>query len=312
VANSPGCDVIVADNASSDDSIDFLEQHFPQVRIIRHTQNHGFCEGYNLALKQVEADYYVLLNSDVEVTPGWVEPIVAMLDADQTIAAVQPKINAQQHPDFLEHAGAAGGLIDTIGYPFCRGRLFETIEEDRGQYNDVQEIFWATGACMFVRAKLYHELGGLEPAFFAHMEEIDLCWRTKNAGYKIMYNGHSKVYHVGGGTLHKSNPRKTYLNFRNGLALLYKNLPTSELIPTIALRILLDWLAAFRMILAGEKADARAVMDAHADVFRNRSYWRERRKLQQPKGNFARMAGVYKGSIVWEYFVRQKRTVQEL
>ena len=174
LANSPGCEIIVADNASSDDSIPYLEQHFPQVRIIRHTQNHGFCEGYNLALKQVDADYYVLLNSDVEVTPGWVEPIVTMLDADQGIAACQPKINAQQHPDFLEHAGAAGGLIDALGYPFCRGRLFETMEEDRGQYNDVQEIFWATGACMFVRAKLYHELGGLEPAFFAHMEEIDL------------------------------------------------------------------------------------------------------------------------------------------
>jgi GT2 family glycosyltransferase len=312
LANSPGCDIIVADNASSDDSIVYLEQHFPQVRIIRHTQNFGFCEGYNLALQQVEADYYVLLNSDVEVTPGWVEPIVALLDADQTIAACQPKINAQQHPAFLEHAGAAGGMIDTFGYPFCRGRLFETVEEDRGQYNDVQEIFWATGACMFVRAKLYHELGGLEPAFFAHMEEIDLCWRAKNAGYKIMYNGNSQVYHVGGGTLHKSNPRKTYLNFRNGLALLYKNLPGSELIPTIVLRILMDWLAAFRMVMAGETADARAVLDAHADVLRNSSYWRKRRKAQQPKGNFARMPGVYKGSIVWEYFIRQKRTVPEL
>jgi GT2 family glycosyltransferase len=312
LTNSPGCEVIVADNASTDDSVIFLEQQFPEVRVIRLTQNHGFCQGYNLALQQVDADYYVLLNSDVEVTPGWVEPIIAMLDADNSIAACQPKVLSHQHPDFFEYAGAGGGMIDTLGYPFCRGRLFETLEEDSGQYNDVQEMFWATGACMFVRAKLYHELGGLEPAFFAHMEEIDFCWRVKNAGYKVMYNGQSKVYHVGGGTLHKSNPRKTFLNFRNGLALLYKNLPSSELIPTITLRVLMDWLAAFRMLIAGQTKDARAILDAHADVLRNNSYWRRQRNTIGVKGNFTRMAGVYQGSIVWEYFVRQKRTINQL
>ena len=312
VANSPGCDVVVADNASTDGSIAFLQQEYPQVRIIQHSANLGFCEGYNEALRQVDAKYYVLLNSDVAVTPGWTEPIISMMEADERIAVCQPKINAQQHPDFFEYAGAAGGMLDSLGYPFCRGRLFETLEEDNGQYDDVQEVFWATGACMFARASAYHALGGLEPAFFAHMEEIDFCWRAKNAGYRVMYNGHSQVYHVGGGTLHKSNPRKTYLNFRNGLALLYKNLPASELFSILVIRILLDWVAAGRMLVAGQRKDAKAVLDAHVDLLRNSRYWRKRRKEQQPKGNFPAMLGVYRGSIVWEYFIRQKRTVRDL
>lgn len=312
IQNSTGCEVIVADNASTDASVAFVKEHFPQVRIIQLSENHGFCEGYNLALKQVQAEYYVLLNSDVAVTPGWTAPILELLDADTSIAVCQPRINAQQHPGMFEYAGAGGGMIDSVGYPFCRGRLFETLEEDRGQYNDVREMFWASGACMFVRASVYHQLGGLESAFFAHMEEIDFCWRAHNAGYKVMYNGHSQVYHVGGGTLHKSNPHKTYLNFRNGLAMLYKNLPSRELIPTVMLRILLDWTAAFRMLLAGEKGDARAVLKAHTDLLKRSSFWRKRRMAQTHKGNFPDLPGVYKGSIVWEYFIRQKRTVQEL
>ncbi len=312
VAHSVGCEVIVADNASTDGSLSFLREQFPSVRIIQHDQNYGFCEGYNLALRQVEARYYVLLNSDVAVPQGWTEPITQLMDADDSIAVCQPKILSQQHPDFFEYAGAGGGLLDVLGYPYCRGRLFETLEEDNGQYNDVQEIFWATGACMFVRAKVFHELGGLEPAFFAHMEEIDFCWRAKIAGYKVLYNGHSAVYHVGGGTLHKSNPRKTYLNFRNGLALLYKNIPSKELFATLFLRLLLDWLAALRMLAAGQKKDAKAVLEAHRDIFRNRHYWKQRRGMQPLKGNFPDMSGVYRNSIVWKYFVQQKRTVQEL
>ncbi len=312
VAHSEDCQVIVADNASTDGSVAFLQDHFPQVRIILLLENYGFCEGYNQALRQVQATYYVLLNSDVSVPAGWLEPITNLMDADASIAVCQPKTNAQQHPGYFEYAGAGGGLLDTLGYPFCRGRLFETLEEDRGQYDDVQEIFWATGACMFVRANVFHALGGLEPAFFAHMEEIDFCWRAKNAGYKVMYNGHSQIYHVGGGTLHKSNPRKTYLNFRNGLALLYKNIPSKELLSTLLLRVLLDWIAALRMVLAGQTKDAQAVLNAHADLLRHRHYWQNRRKTQQPKGNFPEMPGVYKGSIVWQYFIRQKRTVAEL
>lgn len=312
VAHSEGCQVIVADNASTDGSIHFLEHQFPQVRIIQLSENFGFCEGYNRALRQVEAKYYVLLNSDVSVPAGWLQPIMELMDADASIAVCQPKINARQHPGYFEYAGAGGGMLDTLGYPFCRGRLFETLEEDKGQYNDVKEIFWATGACMFVRANVYHELGGLEPAFFAHMEEIDFCWRAKNAGYKIMYNGHSQVFHVGGGTLHKSNPRKTYLNFRNGLALLYKNIPSKKLFTTLAVRIVLDWIAALRMVVAGQRKDAQAVLNAHVDLVRHRHYWQNQRKAQKPKGNFPNMPGVYKGSIVWKYFIEQKRTIQEL
>lgn len=312
VAHSEGCEVIVADNASTDGSIAFLQAHFPQVRLILLSENHGFCEGYNIALRQVDATYYVLLNSDVAVPPGWTQPVLELMKADERIAVCQPKIVSQQHPHFFEYAGAGGGLLDSLGYPYCRGRLFETLEEDSGQYNDVQEIFWATGACMFIRADVYKALDGLEPAFFAHMEEIDFCWRAKNAGYKVMYNGQSSVYHVGGGTLHKSNPRKTFLNFRNGLALLYKNIPAKELFSTLLLRVLLDWVAALRMVMAGQTKDAKAVLYAHQDLFRNRSYWRSRRQLQRQKGNFPGMTGVYRGSIVWQYFVRQKRTVQEL
>ncbi|MCJ8166390.1 glycosyltransferase family 2 protein [Pontibacter sp. E15-1] len=312
VAHSVGCEIIVADNASTDGSVAFLEARFPQVRRILLSENFGFCEGYNLALRQVEATYYVLLNSDVAVPQGWLQPVIGLMDADAGIAVCQPKILSQQHPDFFEYAGAGGGLLDYLGYPYCRGRLFETLEEDRGQYNDVQEIFWATGACMVVRAEVFRSLGGLEPAFFAHMEEIDFCWRAKNAGYKVMYSGQSSVLHVGGGTLHKSNPRKTYLNFRNGLALLYKNIPSKELLSTLLLRVLLDWVAALRMVMAGQKEDARAVLDAHVDLLRNRNYWHSQRKAQRQKGNFPEMTGVYRGSIVWQYFVRQKRTVREL
>jgi GT2 family glycosyltransferase len=312
VHNSTNCEIIVADNASTDASIEFVENSYPEVRIIRLNQNYGFCEGYNQALQQVQAKYYVLLNSDVAVSPNWVTPLIELMESDENIAVCQPKLNSQHQPGMFEYAGAGGGMIDSLGYPFCRGRLFETLEEDNGQYNNIQEVFWATGACMFVRASVYKELGGLEPAFFAHMEEIDFCWRAKNAGYKIMYNGLSQVFHVGGGTLHKSNPRKTFLNFRNGLVLLYKNLPGSKLIPTILVRVILDWVAALRMVVAGQSKDARAVLDAHADIMKHYKYWRHQRKLQQPKGNFPDLQGVYKGSIVWEYFVRQRRTVQEL
>ena len=312
VAHSGGCEVIVADNASTDGSVAFLQAHFPQVRLILLSENYGFCEGYNQALRQVEATYFVLLNSDVAVPPGWTLPVISLMDEDERIAVCQPKILSQQHPRFFEYAGAGGGLLDVLGYPYCRGRLFETLEEDHGQYDDVREIFWASGACMFVRAEVFKALGGLEPAFFAHMEEIDFCWRARIAGYKVLYNGQSAVYHVGGGTLHKSNPRKTYLNFRNGLALLYKNIPRKELLSTLLLRVLLDWVAALRMVLAGQNKDAKAVLDAHLDLFRNRGYWRSRRQVQRQKGDFPEMPGVYRGSIVWQYFVRQKRTVQEL
>lgn len=312
IANSPGCTVIVADNASTDDSVTFLETRFPEIRIIHNAGNLGFCEGYNQALQQVEAKYYVLLNSDVQVTPNWVTPIYKLLESDESIAAVQPKIKAFHEPTKLEYAGAGGGLIDKFGYPFCRGRIFDSLETDSGQFNDTTEIFWATGACMFVRASAFKALRGLEPAFFAHMEEIDLCWRLKNEDHKIYYCGQSEVYHVGGGTLHKSNPRKTFLNFRNGLALLYKNLPFSSMLPTLGVRILMDWLSAIKFLLDGQTADAKAVLQAHRAFFENRRYWKSQRKTQVRKKALSEMEGVYTGSIVWAYFRQKIKTYREL
>ncbi len=312
IQNSPGCQVIVADNASSDDSVAFLKTNFPEVRIIQNNGNLGFCEGYNVALEQVEAQYFVLLNSDVQVTPGWVTPIYNLFESDAAIAAIQPKIRSFQEPEKLEYAGAGGGLIDKFGYPFCRGRIFDSLETDKGQYNDTTEIFWATGACMFVRASAFKALGGLEPAFFAHMEEIDLCWRLKNENYKIFYCGQSEVYHVGGGTLHKSNPRKTFLNFRNGLALLYKNLDNDSLWLTLLVRILLDWVSALKFLLDGQTGDAKAIIKAHKAVFENRRYWKQKRKAQKLKKEFTDLEGVYTGSIVWAYFVQKIKTYRQL
>lgn len=312
IANSLGCKIIVADNASSDDSVAFLQKNYQAVQLIIYTQNLGFCEGYNQALNQITADYFVLLNSDVQVTPNWVAPVIELMESDAKIAACQPKIRSFHEPVMLEYAGAGGGYIDKLGYPFCRGRLFETLEQDTGQYNDETEIFWATGACMFVRADLFKQLGGLEPAFFAHMEEIDLCWRMKNAGYKITYCGKSEVFHVGGGTLHKSNPRKTFLNYRNGLALLYKNLPENLLTSTLFQRIVLDWISAFKFLAAGQTGDFKAVFKAHQEVYQNRNYWKSQRNLQPEKRELTQMKGVFNGSIVWAYFAKGKKRFEEL
>ena len=312
LAHSDGARIIVVDNASTDDSVAILGGVFPTVEVIRHAENLGFCAGYNQALTQLEAEYYVLLNSDVAVTPGWLRPMVALLERRPVVAACQPKLLAHATPTQFEYAGAGGGYLDRLGYPFCRGRLFETLETDHGQYEDACPVAWASGACMLVRASAWHELGGLEPAFFAHMEEIDLCWRFWNAGYEVWYEGGSAVYHVGGGTLHKSNPRKTYLNFRNGLALLYKNAPQQELGGIFMQRIALDWIAAARMLMQGATADARAVLRAHRDFYRNRAYWRHRRQYAQPQLRGSERPGVYAGSLVWAYFGLGKRAFTDL
>jgi len=310
LAYSAGAELIVADNASTDDSISFLRAHYPAVRIIKFSENYGFCEGYNKALFQIKADYFVLLNSDIEVTPHWLEPIIALMETNPGIAACQPKIKSFYRRNFFEYAGAGGGYLDFLGYPFCRGRLFETLEEDKGQYNDVVPVFWATGACMFVRAKAYQEAGGLEPAFFAHMEEIDLCWRLQRMGYTIMYCGHSEVYHVGGGTLPKSNPRKTYLNFRNGLAMLYKNIPPAQVIEIFFIRIILDWVAALKFLANGDYKDAQAVFIAHRDVWQNRKYLQaQKRKLSFSE---KKLKGFYHRSIVLDYFINRKTTFRAL
>ena len=312
LAYADGARVIVADNGSTDDSVGVLRREFPAVELIQHSQNLGFCEGYNQALRQVDAAFYVLLNSDVAVTPGWLQPIRSLFAERPNLAACQPKIRSYAAPTQFEYAGAGGGYLDKLGYPFCRGRLFDTLETDAGQYDDARPVAWATGACMAVRATAWHAMGGLEAAFFAHMEEIDLCWRLWNAGYEVWYQGGSTVYHVGGGTLHKSNPRKTYLNFRNGLALVYKNLPATELRGVLATRVILDWVAAARFLAQGATADAGAILRAHRDFLKNRSYWKKRRHEAQPRLRLAERPGTYLGSLVWAYFVQGKRTFATL
>ena len=242
--HSGDAEIIVADNASTDNSLAILQKDFPGVKRIVLDKNYGYCGGYNRALLQVQADYYVLLNSDIEVTPQWLSPLTQLLDSDETIAAVQPKILSYRQRDTFEHAGAGGGLIDALGYPFCRGRLFDVVEQDNGQYNDTTDVFWASGACLVIRADAFHDRGGFDEDFFAHMEEIDLCWKLNRAGLRVCYCGQSTIYHLGAGTLGYNNPRKTYLNFRNGLSLIFKHFDRAELLYKLPLRLWLDWLAA--------------------------------------------------------------------
>lgn len=247
--SQPDADVIVADNSSTDNSVSWLKNNYPNIRQIRLSDNYGFAGGYNRALSQVTADYYVLLNSDVEVTKNWLSPLLEKLNSDKDVAACQPKLLSFSSRESFEYAGASGGFIDRYGYPFCRGRLFDTIEKDNSQYNDPIQIFWATGACLMIRSYDYWKVGGLDERFFAHNEEIDLCWRLNRLGRKIYCIPKSYVYHLGGGTLPKSNPQKTYLNFRNNLTMLWKNLPPTELNRVMKVRMLLDYLAAFQMLL---------------------------------------------------------------
>ena len=264
-------EIIVADNASTDNSVAFIRQHFPDVRLISNDRNFGYAQGYNIALSQIEADYYVLLNSDVEVTPNWITPIIELMESDPSIAACQPKLLSYDRRQELEYAGAGGGFIDKLGYPFCRGRLFQTLEQDNGQYDDTREVFWASGACMFVRSSVFWEAEGLDKDFFAHMEEIDFCWRVKNIGYRVMYCGASTVYHVGGGSLPKSAARKTYLNIRNNLVMLYKNLPAEEIRKTFFKRYFLDGIAAIHFLLSsGSFKICWAVARAHASFLRTK------------------------------------------
>lgn len=304
IQHSQGHEIIVADNASTDNSVAFLTQKYPNIRLIQLPHNGGFTGGYNEALKQVQATYYVLLNSDIEVTSDWVNPVIELMDANPKIAACQPKMRDYYKPAYFEYAGAAGGYIDWLGYPFCRGRVFDTCEEDTGQYNDAREIFWATGACMFVRADVFHQLGGFDTKFFAHMEEIDLCWRMKNAGFQIYYSPASTVYHVGGGTLHKSNPRKTFLNYRNGLAMMYKNLPANQLFTTIFMRLVLDGISGIKFLLAGSFKDIWAILKAHF-AFYGMIPDLERKSPKQLKD-------IYPKSIVLQYFLRGKKSFGEL
>ncbi|MDZ7935915.1 MAG: glycosyltransferase family 2 protein [Emticicia sp.] len=301
VDNNDGYEIIVADNASTDNSIDFLRSNYPNLKTIQLSSNQGFAGGYNSALQEIKAEYYVLLNSDVEVSKNWVNPIIDLMKNDASIAACQPKIRSYHQKTHFEYAGAAGGYIDWLGYPFCRGRIFDSYEQDFGQYDDTKEVFWATGACMFVRAEVFRQLGGFDAHFFAHMEEIDLCWRMKNAGHKIMYSSVSTVYHVGGGTLHKSNPRKTFLNYRNGLAMLYKNLPSNKLFSTILIRLILDGISGIKLLIDGSFADFLAVIKAHFAFYA----MIPKLKRKSPKN----VSEIYQKSIVWEYFVKKQKPI---
>jgi GT2 family glycosyltransferase len=312
LANSAEAEVIVADNASTDDSVAFLRSRFPQVRIVQNAVNGGFAKGYNDALKKVQADYYILLNSDVEVTPGWLDPLLKMFETDLSIAACQPKILDQKNPSRFEYAGAAGGFIDKFGYPFCRGRVFNSYEEDHGQYNDSREIFWATGACLAIRSADYHRQDGLDEDFFAHMEEIDLCWRLKNEGRKVMYCSESTVYHVGGGTLSKLSPRKTYLNFRNNLILLCKNHAPGFFFFKFLIRMKLDGVAAFKFLFSGDIGHFLAVIRAHASFYRTLPRTlRKRRSLRRTITTYSSSA-IYRKCIVFDYFLRGKKKFSDL
>lgn len=302
--------IIVADNASTDDSISFLQNNYPQVQIIQNPANEGFAKGYNTALKQVRADYYVLLNSDVEVTPSWIEPVIRLMESDTTIAACQPKILAFDDKTKFEYAGACGGWLDEFGYPFSRGRVFDVCETDKGQYDDVQQCFWAGGAAFFVRASVYHELKGLDEFFFAHQEEIDLCWRMQLAGYKIFAQPASVVYHVGGGTLQRGNTQKTFLNFRNNLVMLAKNLSFAEALWKIPFRIFLDALAAWRALLGGDGGYFKAILKAHLH-FADWLLSKQKHSVFPAKKD-GKTGGWYKGSVVWAYFIQKKKTFSEI
>lgn len=302
-----GIEVCVADNGSTDESVAWLKAHCPDVRLVVLDKNYGFAEGYNLALRQVKAEYVVLLNSDVEVTPHWLEPLVTYMDAHPEVAACQPKIRAERNKAYFEYAGAAGGYLDKYGYPFCRGRIFGVVEKDGGQYDSVVPIFWATGAALFIRLKDYCEAGGLDGRFFAHMEEIDLCWRLRSRGRGIVCVPQSVVYHVGAATLKKENPRKTFLNFRNNLLMLYKNLPEGELKKVLFVRGMLDWVAAFVFILKGDGRNARAVLQARKDFKRIRADFEVSRAENLRKATGKLIPGKVGYSILWKFHIGRKK-----
>jgi GT2 family glycosyltransferase len=295
-------EVIVADNASFDNSVSFLKETYPSIRIIQNSENGGFSKGYNQALQQIEAEYYCLLNSDIEVTENCIEPVVDLLDNNPDVAVVQPKLLSYKNRECFEYSGASGGFIDYLGYPFCRGRVFENLEKDNGQHNDAIEVFWATGAAMFVRSNIFHKLNGLDEDFFAHMEEIDFCWRVKNLGYKIMVEPKSLIYHIGGGTLPKNNSKKTYLNFRNNLFLLQKNLPSKNIFPVFLVRFPLDLIAAFFFLFQGHFNDTWSVFRAQLSFLRQFPKMKRKRLNINPQ--------VYKQtfqeSIVFNRYIKKR------
>ena len=310
--NTADASIVVVDNCSTDDSVDFL-QNYPSIEVIENASNGGFAKGYNDGLKELKGrfDYYVLLNSDVEVSPNWLTPLVTKMDQNSTIAGAQPKILSYHKKTHFEHAGACGGFMDKNHFPFCRGRIFDEVEEDNGQYDTEKEVFWSTGACMIVRASVYHELGGLDEDFFAHMEEIDFCWRAKKQGYSFYVLPQSKVYHVGGGTLNYESPRKTYLNFRNSLLAIYKNYDgwrTGKL----TYRFFLDGVATLKMLASFQFRHAGAVLKAHLSYYRSLPKLRKKRKIIRKQSTGFNTIGLYNASIVWAHFFKGVKTFSGL
>jgi len=303
-------EVIVSDNGSQDDSVSFLRTNFPQVKVIQLEKNYGFAKGYNLTLENVSADYYALINSDIETKPNWLNPIIGLLENDKLNAASQPKLISYKDRNLFEYAGGAGGWLDSFGYPFARGRIFDVCEEDNGQYDSTEQVFWVTGAAMVIKAKVFHEIRGFDNYFFAHQEEIDMCWRMQFAGYKLFVCPSSVVYHVGGGTLPRGNSLKTYLNFRNNQIMLYKNLPWSTKWWKIPFRIFLDAVSAWKGLLIGDGGYFLAILRAHLSFVK----WMLFKKSESvfPEKRRGQLSGLYKGNLVWEHFVKGKKYFSQL
>lgn len=305
-------EIIVADNGSTDNSLAYLNNNFPTVTLMDLENNYGFAKGYNVALAKIEADYFVLVNSDVKVTKGWLRPCIQHFEKDEKVVAVQPKVLSFNKPDYFEYAGAAGGFIDRYGYPFCRGRILDKIEKDENQYDKSSEIFWASGACMFVRTEAFKNAGGLDADFWAHMEEIDLCWRLKNQGFKIIYEPQSTIYHLGGGSLSYGDPRKIHLNFRNNLFMLFKNLPKSSFKRIFITRMVLDGVAAVKFLAGFEFKAFAAVLKAHRDFYKNLTLLRNKRTELQKQVIVNNHDQMFSKSIMWKFFLQKKRKFTNL
>ena len=300
-------DIYIADNASTDSSITYVKEFFPTVKIVKNTINGGYAKGYNDALKHIDADIYCLLNSDVEVTKGWLKPIISTFKNDEDTAIIQPKLLDFKDKTKFEYAGAAGGFVDLYGYPYCRGRIFNHLETDNGQFNDEATIFWASGACLFIRSKVYHQLDGLDEDYFAHQEEIDLCWRAQNKGYKVKYIGTSTVYHVGGATLQETNPKKTFLNFRNSLLNIVKNVPKKWFLLVIFSRLILDGIAGVKFLIELKPAHTLAIVKAHFSFYKNFFKFLKKRRVLQKKQDYNLHT-----SIVWQYFALGRKKFNKL
>jgi GT2 family glycosyltransferase len=312
IKNSEGCEVIVGDNKSTDQSISLLEKEFPEIRVIELDNNYGYAGGYNKLIAQLDHEYIALVNSDIEATPGWLKPLMSILESDSQVAAVQPKILSYINRDTFEHAGAGGGYMDQYGFPFCRGRVFNSLEEDDGQYDDTCDVFWASGACFIIRKSVFDEFDGFDDDFFAHMEEIDLCWKINNGGYAVKYCGESTVYHLGGGTLSYSNPRKTYLNFRNGWMMLIKNSPSESISKLLFTRWWLDFTAVLFFLIRFQLKNAFAVIKAHIYVFQNLRIIQKKRSesLIKKYGDVKMSPSNF--SLVWQYYIKGKKRYPEL